>query len=134
MAVDDPGQPFTAMVADYMDEGLLENIILMFRHDSALYPMVADLLQDERIRVRIGAVALVESLYELDTEGVSAIATAVARLLGDASATIRGDAAYAVGLTGTAAHAEAVRTLLDDPFADVREIASDALEAIAGRV
>lgn len=133
MAGEDPGHLSSAMVADYMDQGLLENIILMFQHDPGLYPMVADLLQDERIRVRMGAVALVESLAELDPVGVSAIATAVAPLFTDASATIRGDAAYAVGLTGTAAHLPALRVLLDDPFPDVREIAADAVAAISAR-
>ena len=93
MTTDDPGSLPAAMVADYMDQGLLENIILMFRHDPGLYPMVAELLQDERIRVRMGAVALVESLAELDPGGMSVIATAVAPLLTDPSATIRGDAA-----------------------------------------
>jgi len=133
MTGDDPGHLSAAMVADYMDQGLLENIILMFQHDPTLYPMAAELLQDERIRVRMGAVALVESLAELDPGGVSAIATAIAPLLTDASATIRGDAAYAVGLTGTTAHLVAVRRLLADPFADVREIAADAVAAIEGR-
>lgn len=133
MTTDDPGSLPAAMVADYMDQGLLENIILMFRHDPGLYPMVAELLQDERIRVRMGAVALVESLAELDPGGMSVIATAVAPLLTDPSATIRGDAAYAVGLTGTPAHLEPLRGLLDDPFADVREIAADAVAAISSR-
>jgi HEAT repeat protein len=134
MAGDDPGQVLAVMVADYMEQGLLENIVLMFQHDPKLYPMVADLLQDERLRVRMGAVALVESLAERDPAGVASIAAAVAPLLTDASATIRGDAAYAVGLTGTTAHLGALRGLLDDPFADVREIASDAVAAISQRV
>jgi HEAT repeat protein len=123
----------TAMVADYMDEGLLENIVIMFKHDRALFPMAADLLQDERLRVRMGAVALVEALAEIDPDGVPTIADAVAPLLHDPSATIRGDAAYAVGLTGTDAHLEGLRALLDDPFPDVREIAVDAVAAISGR-
>jgi len=128
-----PPQALTGMVADYMEEGLLENIVIMFKHDRTLFPMVADLLQDERLRVRMGAVALVEALAEIDPEEVATIADAVAPLLRDASATIRGDAAYAVGLTGTDAHLEGLRDLLDDSFADVREIAADALAAISGR-
>ena len=130
-----PRQPheFTRMVADYMEEGLLENIVIMFKHDRSLLPMVADLLRDPRLRVRMGAVALVEALAESDPQGVVVIADAVAPLLRDASATIRGDAAYSVGLTGTETHQEPLRALLDDPFADVQEIAADALAAIAAR-
>ena len=130
-----PRQPheFTRMVADYMEEGLLENIVIMFQHDRSLLPMVADLLQDPRLRVRMGAVALVEALAESDPQGAVVIADAVTPLLRDASATIRGDAAYSVGLTGTETHQEPLRALLDDPFADVQEIAADALAAIAAR-
>jgi len=128
-----PPHELTGMVADYMEEGLLENIVIMFKHDRTLFPMVADLLQDERLRVRMGAVALVEALAEIDPEGVTTIADAVAPLLRDASATIRGDAAYSVGLTGSGAHLEGLRDLLDDPFADVREIAADALATISDR-
>jgi HEAT repeat protein len=123
----------TDMVADYMEQGLLENIVIMFNHDRTLFPMVADLLQDERLRVRMGAVALVEALAESDPEGLPTIADAVVPLLRDASATIRGDAAYAVGVTGTGAHLDGLRGLLDDPFADVREIAAEAVAAISGR-
>jgi len=123
----------TRMVADYMEDGLLENIVIMFSHDRTLFPMVANLLQDERLRVRMGAVALVEALAERDPEGLPTIADAVAPLLHDTSATIRGDAAYSVGLTGTGTHLEGLRILLDDPFPDVREIAAEAVAAISGR-
>ncbi len=50
------------MLADYMENGLLDNIIDMFKHDQSLYAFVGDLITDERIRVRIGATALGVSL------------------------------------------------------------------------
>jgi len=50
------------MLADYMENGLLENIIDMFKHDISLYEYVSDLMTDERMRVRIGTIALLETL------------------------------------------------------------------------
>ena len=46
------------MIADYMENGLLDNIIDMFKRDDSLYAYVGDLLTDERMRVRIGITAL----------------------------------------------------------------------------
>ena len=53
-----------------MEGGLLDNIIDMFRHDKNLYELVADLMQDESMRVRIGVTALLETLILEDPENV----------------------------------------------------------------
>ena len=50
------------MIADYMEGGYLDNIIDMFKHDKSLYEYIGDLMTDERMRVRIGATALMEEL------------------------------------------------------------------------
>jgi len=59
-----------SMIADYMGKGFLENIVDMFRHDSKLYGLVGELIQDERVRVRIGVTALMEDLSVLDAPNV----------------------------------------------------------------
>ena len=50
------------MIADYMEKGFLENIIDMFKHDKTLYLFIGELMTDERVRVRLGMSALVETL------------------------------------------------------------------------
>lgn len=54
----------TDMILDHMDKGFLENIIDMFKKDETLYPVLISMLRDERMRVRIGATALVEELMK----------------------------------------------------------------------
>lgn len=133
MAHDHNDPAFVKMVADYLEGGLLDNTAAMLRHDPTLYPMVADLIQDERLRVRMGAIALVEELAEEGGRGLDILADAVAPLLADDSPTIRGDAAHAVGLVGSADHLRLLRPLLEDDHPSVRELAEDAVAAISQR-
>ncbi len=88
------------LVADYMENGFLENIIDMFKHDKTLYPLIGDLMADERSRVRIGTVALVETLKKDYYRDISTATRGVAKLLKNPDSTIRGDAAYLLGIIG----------------------------------
>jgi len=118
------------MIADYMEKGFLDNIVDMFKHDKTLYPVIGDLLGDERSRVRIGAVALVETLKEEDYENIVTAIPDIAKLLNDPNPTIRGDAAYLLGIIG---HGDAVPFLLgvcDDAHALVRETALESIDEI----
>jgi HEAT repeat protein len=120
------------MVLDYMDNGYLENIIDMFKHDENLYPLVIDMIRDERVRVRLGAVALVEELIKNNRESLVRLVPAIGRLLEDPSPTLRGDAAYLLGIIG---HAEALPFHLnakDDKNRFAREIIGDEIQKITG--
>ena len=120
------------MVLDYMDDGYLENIIDMFKHDESLYPLVIDMIRDERVRVRLGAVALVEELIKTNRESLVRLVPAIGRLLVDPSPTLRGDAAYLLSIIG---HAEALPFLLnakDDKNRFAQEIIVDAIHEITG--
>ena len=118
------------MIADYMEKGFLENIIDMFKHDKGYYPFIGNLLGDERMGVRIGTVALVETLRDEEIDNIVPAVPGIAKLLNDPSATIRGDAAYLLGIIG---HKNALKFLedaLDDESELVREAVEEAIEAI----
>lgn len=118
------------MIADYMEKGFLDNIIDMFKHDKNLYSLIGDLLGDERSRVRIGVVALVETLKDEDSDHVIAAIPSIARKLKDENATIRGDAAYLLGIIR---HHEAIPLLekaSNDKNILVRETVMEAIEQI----
>lgn len=118
------------MIADYMEKGFLENIIDMFKHDKSLYPFVGNMLGDERMGVRIGTVALVEALKEVDIDHVLLAIPGIAKLLGDENPTIRGDAAYVLGIIG---HDDALPFLedaRDDESGPVREMVQEAIMEI----
>jgi len=119
-----------AMIADYMEKGFLDNIIDMFKHDKGLYPLIGDLMKDERMRVRLGISALVETLAKEDTENIAISIPSIAGILRNENPTIRGDAVYLLGIIR---HRDAVPFLiwaLEDENSDVREFAQEAIGEI----
>ncbi|WP_333652874.1 HEAT repeat domain-containing protein [Dissulfurispira sp.] len=119
-----------AMVLDYMEKGFLENIIDMFRHDESLFPMIIDMMKDKRVRVRLGATALVEELIKLKPEPLIRMIPDIAELLKDENPTVRGDGA---NLLDIIKHQDALPFLLiagNDADSNVREIVKDAIQNI----
>ncbi len=115
------------MIADYMNKGYLENIIDMFKYDTSLYRFIGDMISDERIRVRIGTTALIEELKETRPEEVVLALPSLLPLLEDDNPTVRGDAAYLIGLIGEPEGLERLKPLLEDPSPQVVEVVRDTL-------
>jgi HEAT repeat protein len=118
------------MLADYMEKGFLDNIVDMFKHDKSYYPLIGEMLGDERSRVRIGTVALVETLKSEDADNILLAIPGIAKLLQDTNVTIRGDAAYLLGIIG---HKGALPFLVNaraDEHDLVRESIEEAIEEI----
>lgn len=128
------GPDIKILIADYMERGFLENIIDMFRHDKGLYPLIGELMKDERVRVRLGIAALVETLTEEDPENILGSIPSIAGLLRDQNPVIRGDAAYLLGMIG---HPDALPFLVEaaeDGNSEVREIVRESIEEIGKRM
>jgi len=118
------------MILDYMEKGFLENIIDMFKYDESLFPLIIDMIKDERVRVRLGTAALVEELTKLKTEPLLKFIPLIGELLKDPNPTVRGDAAYLLGIIK---HKDALPYLSEadnDDDVNVREIARDAVKDI----
>jgi hypothetical protein len=118
------------MLADHMEAGFLENIIDMFRHDRSLYRLVAELVADERSRVRIGTAALVEDLREEHAEEVRSLIPEVGALLRHENPTIRADAVYLLSVIG---HRDALTYLeaaLQDESEAVRQVVRETMEEL----
>jgi HEAT repeat protein len=118
------------MIADYMENGFLENIIDMFRHDSALYGVVGELIRDERIRVRIGVTALMEELRRLDPDNIILAQKNLLPLLDHTEPVVRGDAANLLGIIGDKASLPYLEERLSDENENVRLIAREAIDEI----
>ena len=116
------------MIADYMEQGFLSNIIAMFKSDPSLYELVGTLLSDERLRVRMGMTALIEELHKTKPDEVRKALPSLLPLLGNESPTVRGDAAYLVGLIGDEEDRVVLKALLNDPNPQVAEMVRDLLE------
>lgn len=118
------------MIADYMENGFLDNIIDMFKYDKSLYAYIGDLMTDERLRVRIGISALIETLKGEDSENILKAIPHILPLLKNQNPVIRGDAAYLLGVIG---HTDAIpflKEIAKDEDANVRTIAKEAIEEI----
>lgn len=120
------------VIADYMENGFLDNIIAMFRHDAGLYQLIGGLLGDERSRVRIGTVALVEALKEESDGRLAASIPSIALLLQHANPTIRGDAAYVLGIIGHRDALPYLQGIRDDDNEMVTAAVREAVETITG--
>src|SRR5208283_1018927 len=112
------------MVSDYMEKGFLENIIDMFSHDESLYPLIIDMIRDDRMRVRLGATALVEEIVHdkpVPPDPIIQLIPSIAKLLQDKNPTVRGDAANLLDIIGHKDALPFLRDALDDKDASVRE-------------
>lgn len=118
------------MIADYMENGFLENIIALFKQEKELYAHVGTLIQDRRARVRIGITALMEELSKTDAGNIRRAVPYILPLLGHSEAVVRGDAANLLGIVGDETAIPALTEALSDEHPDVRVLAQEALEAI----
>ena len=122
------------LVADHMEGGFLENIMDMFRHDTELYSLVPSLMHDERTRVRLGTVALVEALMQEHGPHVQSLVPGLSGLLGHEAPAIRADAAYLMGIIGggeAIAHIKAAAAT--EAELAVRHVLEDTLEEFKPR-
>jgi hypothetical protein len=122
------------MLADYMENGLLDNIVDMFKHDKNLYIYIGSLIADERIRVRIGTTALLEILNKEAGEHIHEAVPSVLPLLKDQNPVIRGDAANLLGIIGDTQTIPFLEELMTDEDQNVRIIAKESIDDIRSHV
>lgn len=118
------------MLTDYMEGGFLENIIALFRKDENLYPLIGEMLGDERGRVRLGTIALVETLMTEQPGKVLSAIPGIAILLNHPNPTIRGDAAHLLGVIG---HKDAL-PFLTEAARDENEMVREVVEESIGMI
>jgi hypothetical protein len=123
-------QSLITLIADHMENGFLENIVDMFRHDRSLYSLTGSLIQDERVRVRVGITALMEELKKLDSIHIIEAVTGLLPLLSHTEPVVRGDAANLLGIIGDEDALLPLEKLLGDENEHVRLIAKEAIEEI----
>ena len=122
-------QDMKKMIADYMEGGYLDNIIDMFKHDENLYACVGYLMTDERMRVRVGATALIETLRQ-ESENVRKAVPYILPLLKDENPVTRGDAANLLGIIGDSDTIPYLEEMLSDKDGNVSLIAREAIDDI----
>jgi thiol-disulfide isomerase/thioredoxin len=94
----------------------------------AVLPIVGNV--EASLNVRLGAGVLLENFA--GTEALRALLPRLGELSQHADARVRADACHYLGLTGDAAARPWLEARINDEDADVREIAAESLQAIAG--
>jgi hypothetical protein len=121
------------MIADSMENGLLDNIVDMFKYDKSLYDYLPGLVTDERMRVRIGTIALLETLATEDAGNIDKATWALLPLLKSGSPLVAGDVAYILGLIGNLETIPFLEEIAASEDPDVRTIVQEAVEDIRSR-
>ncbi|GBE03600.1 MAG TPA: HEAT repeat domain-containing protein [Nitrospirae bacterium] len=118
------------MIADHMETGFLDNIVAMFRQDKSYYHHIGGLMGDERMQVRIGTFALVETLMAEDFESIVSAIPGIAKLLKDENPTIRGDAAHLLGIIGHKDALPFLSAISDEASELVKETIEESIKEI----
>lgn len=110
------------VIADFLDQGHVDNIIAMFRRDPQYYKWTGDILLDERFNVRLGVTVLFEELRTIQPDKLALAVPSLVKLLDNANPIIRGEAISILGLIGTSEAMSLIRSLKRDPSPQVREM------------
>lgn len=116
------------VIADFLDQGHVENIVAMFRRDPTYYQWTGELLTDERFSVRLGVSVLFEELRDLQPNRLILAIPSLAAVLESQEPLYRGEAVSLLGMIGSKEAIDHVRALSEDPSPQVREVVQMVLE------
>ncbi len=116
------------VIGDFLELGHVENILAMFKQDTGLYNLSADLIRDERFSVRLGTAVLFEELAVIRPNDISLAIPSLIPLLHEKNPFLRGEAATILGIIGSPAALQHLEALAADPDPQVREIITDILK------
>jgi hypothetical protein len=121
-------QDLKKVIADFLDQGHVENIVAMFRRDPQYYEWTGDILSDERFSVRLGVTVLFEELQAIQPDKLRLAIPSLVKLLHTEEPLWRGEAVSILGIIGTAEAIAHIRPLQSDPSPQVREMVQLILE------
>jgi HEAT repeat protein len=116
------------VIGDFLEMGHVDNIVAMFRRYPDYYSWTGEILDDERLAVRLGVSILFEELKAIQPENIHLAVPSLKPLLHSDSPMTRGEAVGLLGIIGTDESFHLIRTLASDPNPQVREMVELALE------
>ena len=115
------------VIGDFLEQGLAENIVAMFKKEPELHRLTGEILKDERFMVRMGVAVLYEELAEARPAEVALAIPGLRPLLTDETAYVRGEACNILGLINNPEARQLLSGMAADPDPQVREIVADSL-------
>lgn len=119
--------------AKMLIQGGAEVVARMALKDQRIPVIMADMVVDADLGLRIGAMTTLIEIWEIDPSVLGDALQRIAGHLKDDEARDRGDAAYILGEIGDETVIGELETLTHDPDQGVREAAQEAVETIQGR-
>ncbi len=116
------------VIADFLDQGHVENIVAMFRREPKYYGWTGDLLRDQRFSVRLGISVLFEELRQIQPEKLDLATPSLAELLAAEEPLLRGEAISLLGIIGSERALALIHSCRNDPDTQVREMVQLVLE------
>jgi len=116
-----------AVIADFLEMGHVENIMAMFKQDTALYALSGELLRDERFMVRMGMAVLFEEMKALRPQEVALAIPSLLPILVGETPWMRGEAVNLLGIINTPESLAHIQALANDPEPQIREMVADIL-------
>jgi hypothetical protein len=121
-------QELKRVIADFLDQGHVENIVAMFRREPKYYGWVGEILRDERFSVRLGVAVLFEELQKIQPGKLMLAIPSLVKLLHTKEPLLRGEAVSILGIIGTTEALAQIRHLESDSSPQVREMVQLVLE------
>ena len=121
-------QELKKVIADFLDQGHVENIVAMFRREPKYYEWTGELLSDERFNVRLGVSVLFEELQLIQPDTLILAMPSLVKLLQSEQPLLRGEAVSILGIIGTKEAMTEIQHLHSDPSPQVREMVQLVLE------
>lgn len=115
------------VIGDFLEKGLAENIVAMFKKEPELHRLTGDLLKDERFMVRMGVAVLYEELAIVRPTELSLAIPGLRPLLADETAYVRGEACNILAIINNSEARKLLASMVDDPDPQIREIVVDSL-------
>lgn len=119
-----------SVVADFLEIGLVENIISLCKQQPGQIAVCADLVQDERLRVRLGLAVLFEELQLCCPGELARAVPVLSPLCNHPQDWVRGEAASLLHITGAPEALSILQAMQNDSSpqvaALVRELLSNA--------
>lgn len=115
-------QELKKVIADFLDQGHVDNIMAMFRREPKYYGWTGELLNDDRFSVRLGVSVLFEELQAIQPDKLPLAIPSLVKLLRSEEPLIRGEAVSILGIIGTKEAMAEINHLCDDPSPQVREM------------
>ncbi|MGW8195179.1 MAG: HEAT repeat domain-containing protein [Desulforhopalus sp.] len=115
-------QELKRVIADFLDQGHVENIIAMFRRNPQYYQWTGEILRDERFSVRLGVSVLFEELQRIQPDQLPLAIPSLVEVLASQEPLYRGEAVSILGIIGTKEAVAHIREARDDPNPQVREM------------